>query len=80
MEILKFREVDGNPVAFLIVQDIDRLVMSPAELITFARLLAPESARRLLDERMHYPTHQEYMSLCIKRGIRAAKERRKKEQ
>jgi len=80
MEVLKFREVDGRPVALFIVEDVDRLGMSSAELITFARLLAPESARRLVGELMRHPTHRESMSLRRKREIRAAKERRQKEQ
>jgi hypothetical protein len=80
MEVLKFREVDGRLGALLIVEDLDRLGMSPAELMEFAKLLAPESARRLVDEVMHHPTRREWMSMRIKRGIRAAKERRKKDQ
>ena len=80
MEVLKFREVDGRPGDLLIVEDLDRLRTEPAEVMALARLLEPESARRLLGERMHYPTHREWMSECIKRGIRVAKERRKKEQ
>jgi hypothetical protein len=80
MEVLKFREVDGNPAALLIVENIDRLRTEPVEVMALASLLEPESARRLLGERTHYPTHQDWMSECIKRGMRAAKERRKKEQ
>jgi hypothetical protein len=80
MEFLKFRVIDGNPGALLIVENIDRLRTEPAEVMALARLLEPESACRLLGERMHYPIHREWMSECIQRGIRTAKERRKKEQ
>lgn len=79
MGVLKFREVDGRPGALLIVENIDRLRTEPAELMALAKLLEPESARRLLGERMCPPTYRESMSLRIRRGIRAAKERRKKE-
>jgi hypothetical protein len=79
MEVLKFREVDGRPGALLIVEDLDRLGMSP-ELMEIAKLLAPESARRLVGELMRHPTHREWQSLRIKRGIRAAKEQRKQKQ
>jgi DNA invertase Pin-like site-specific DNA recombinase len=80
MEVLQFREVDGRPGALLIIEDFDRLGMSPADLMTLATLLAPESARRLVIEAIRHPTNRESSSLRIKRGIRAAKERRQKEQ
>lgn len=80
MEVLKFREVDGRPGALLIVEDLDRLGMSSAELMTLAKLLAPESSRLLQGELLRRQTEQYQTSQRIKRGIRAAKERRKKEQ
>ena len=80
MEVMKYREVEGHPVALLIVDDVDRLGTSAAELMTLVALLAPESARWLMVEAMSHSTHLESVSLRVKRGTRAAKERRKKEQ
>lgn len=79
MEVLKFREVDGRPGALLVVEDVGRLAVSPAELMALARLLERESRRRLFDELLTHSTHREWMSARIKRGLRAAKERRQQD-
>jgi hypothetical protein len=57
---------------------VERLGKNLANLEPLLELLTPASRAWLLIELMRGPTHQESMSLRIKRGIRRAKERRER--
>jgi hypothetical protein len=62
----------------LYVEHVERLSRNLADLGPLLELLTPASRARLLLELMCGPTHQELMSLRIKRGICRAKERRER--
>jgi hypothetical protein len=64
----------------LFVEHVERLGTNLADLGPLLDLLTPASRARLLFELMGGPTHQDLMSLRIKRGIRRAKERRERGQ
>jgi hypothetical protein len=78
MSVIKGLKVDHTQGALVVYLDFKQL-KDPDALRMLVNELAGDWSGRLMLELMRGPTYQELVSFRIKRGIRAAKERRETE-
>jgi hypothetical protein len=79
MNVLKFIKFDRPQRILHFSIDLDQLRREPEALKVLLKQLDPMCAFRLQYELTRGPTYREMMSLRIKRGIQAAKARRRQE-